>query len=97
MPDKDSGSADAFNFLKAAHENGWGVSFIPFCNPTYMAGYTERLQRLGVQCWYKPYFQSLKDYLETYGSGIRCYCLVEDNRSFSVLLMMYDDMLLRQK
>lgn len=66
-PDKDSGSVDAFNFLKTAHENGWGVSFIPFFNQNHAASYTESLQRLGIQCWYQPYLKSLRHYLEVHG------------------------------
>lgn len=67
-PDKDSGSADTFNFLKTASENGWGISFVPLFNQNYAGAYTQNLQRLGIECWYRPYFKSLARYLEADGS-----------------------------
>ncbi len=66
-PDQDSGSADTFNFLKTACEGGWGVTFIPQANRNHATPYTEQLQRLGIECWYQPYLQSVADYLKTYG------------------------------
>ena len=66
-PDQDSGSADTFNFLKIASEGGWGVTFIPHDNQDHAGHYTEQLQRLGIECWYRPYLTSVADYLKTYG------------------------------
>ncbi len=66
-PDQDAGSVYAFNFLKSAHDQGWGITFIPFFNQRHMGEYTESLQRLGIQCWYQPYLKSLTDYLQVYG------------------------------
>ncbi|MGB3787500.1 MAG: glycosyltransferase [Phormidesmis sp.] len=66
-PDQDSGSADTFNFLKTACEGGWGVTFVPYYNQGHAGQYTEQLQRLGIECWYQPYLQSIADYLKTYG------------------------------
>lgn len=66
-PDQDCGSVEAFNFLKTACEGGWGVTFIPQANRDHAELYTEQLQRLGIECWYQPYLQSVADYLKTYG------------------------------
>ena len=67
-PDQDSGSVDAFNFLKIAAEEGWGVTFIGLHDPRHQGVYTKSLQKLGIEVLYKPFFSSLKDYLKEYGT-----------------------------
>ncbi|MEM8805757.1 MAG: glycosyltransferase [Cyanobacteria bacterium P01_G01_bin.38] len=67
-PDKDSGSADTFHFLKTACEDGWGVTFLPVFNQNYLGSYTETLQRLGIECWYRPYLNSIEQYLSAHGA-----------------------------
>ena len=47
-----------------------GCHLFPFCNQTYVAEYTERLQRLGIQCWYQPYLRSVGHHLRVYGSEL---------------------------
>ncbi|SLM29947.1 Glycosyl transferase, family 2 (fragment) [Desulfamplus magnetovallimortis] len=67
-PDKDSGSLDAFNFMKTACEDNWGITFLPLKNQNHAGQYTENLQRLGIECWYQPFIKKTTQYLKQYGS-----------------------------
>jgi len=68
MPDKDSGSVDAFYLMKILHSLSCKVTFIPEDNLKYLGEYTQNLQRFGVECIYEPYVNSTKDYLKNNGS-----------------------------
>ena len=65
-PDQDSGSGDVFNFFQVIQQENWNVTFIPD-NFLYDDKYTKSLQRMGVQCIYTPYWQSVQDYLRYNG------------------------------
>lgn len=67
-PDQDSGSGDAINFFNVLKKNKWGISFIPFGDYAHAGRYTEDLQRLGVECLYYPYINSVESYLKVHGS-----------------------------
>jgi len=62
-PDQDSGSVDAFNYLKIFNSFGYGVTFIPAADMQHMGKYTEDLQRIGVECLYVPYVTSVAEHL----------------------------------
>lgn len=66
-PDTDSASMDTVYYLRMLKHLGYDVAFI--ANDVKHSGrYTENLQRLGVECLYKPYVVSLEDYLREYGA-----------------------------
>ncbi len=63
-PDQDSGSADAFNYMKLLRSLGWRVTFIPVSNFLHFGRYTHELEDLGVQCVYQPYFSTVAGFLK---------------------------------
>lgn len=66
-PDQDSGSLRMMNLMKIFIELGYHVSFIPE-NMAHFKGYTQALQRLGVECIYSPTYSSPVEYLKAKGS-----------------------------
>jgi GT2 family glycosyltransferase/glycosyltransferase involved in cell wall biosynthesis len=66
-PDKDSGSVRMINLLRALIELGWKVSFATE-NRAYVAGYTERLQQLGVEVLYHPWMPEPANFLRDTGT-----------------------------
>ena len=65
-PDQDSGSLDAFLVQKTLIELGYKVTFSPD-NLLIHKGYTQQLQKIGVECLYEPYVTTLKSYLKSHG------------------------------
>jgi len=65
-PDQDAGSVDAVHYLRMLGQWGFKVSFIPY-NYLYFGKYTEELQKMGVECLYSPYYNSVGDYLKDEG------------------------------
>ncbi len=65
-PDQDSGSLDAFLVQKTLIELGYKVTFAPD-NLLIHPGYTQNLQKIGVECLYEPYVTTLKSYLKSHG------------------------------
>lgn len=66
-PDKDSGSADLYNFFKIFLDLGFHVTFIPK-NLLYCGKHTDSLNRLGVECIHKPVFKSLTKAIKYHAS-----------------------------
>lgn len=66
-PDTDSASMDTVYYLKMLQRLGYEVAFIAN-DLKHSRQYTENLQRLGVECLYKPYVVSVGDYLRDYGA-----------------------------
>jgi GT2 family glycosyltransferase/SAM-dependent methyltransferase len=66
-PDQDAGSLKIFNFMKVFQSLGYHVTFAPD-NMAFLDGYTEDLQRRGVQCLYWPYVRSLEQHLRQFGT-----------------------------
>ena len=66
-PDQDSGSIDAFNFLRMLRGLGFEVSFIPATNLLYFGRYTQDLQGIGIECQYAPFIRSVEDFLKDEG------------------------------
>ncbi|WP_373509072.1 glycosyltransferase [Thiocapsa sp.] len=70
-PDQDSGSVDAYSQLKILHELGYQPSLVPSLNLEREGHYTGDLERIGVECWYRPWITSVEDHLRRYGDRYR--------------------------
>lgn len=66
-PDRDAGSQVIWAFMKIFLKLGYGVTFVPEDNLLPIEGYTERLQRMGVECWHYPFISSIDAFLEQHG------------------------------
>lgn len=66
-PDKDSGSLQAWNFIKILQSLGYQISFVPVDNFAFDERYSTNLQRNGLQCLYWPYSTHLEMHLEEFG------------------------------
>ena len=62
----DAGSYAAFQEMKLMMELGCKLTFIP-SNFAHMGTHTEYLQKLGVECIYYPFYQSVNQFLEFRG------------------------------
>jgi GT2 family glycosyltransferase/glycosyltransferase involved in cell wall biosynthesis len=60
-PDKDAGSNAAFQHMLSLQRLGYKVTFIPADNWAKIDPYTRDLQRLGIECLYRPHFASIED------------------------------------
>jgi len=67
-PDQDAGSLAAYNSLLLFREMGFLPTFIPEDNFLYMQGYTDALQREGIEMLYRPFVQSVESHLEEHGA-----------------------------
>lgn len=65
-PDRDSGSIDTFQYMRMLQQLGYKVVFFPN-DQRHDGRYTEALQRIGVECLYLPYVQTLQEHLDKYG------------------------------
>ena len=66
-PDQDSGSIDAYNFMKMFVGLGFNVTFLPD-NLLYFDRYTPDLQKIGIRCQYIPDTTTAKDFLRKEGN-----------------------------
>ncbi|OED42473.1 hypothetical protein AB833_06795 [Chromatiales bacterium (ex Bugula neritina AB1)] len=62
----DAGSYAAFQEMKLMMELGCKLTFIP-SNLAHMGKHTEHLQKLGVECIYYPFYQSIDQFLKLRG------------------------------
>lgn len=67
VPDQDSGSVDTFYEIKVMQALGYKVTFIPD-DLKHAGHYTDALQRIGVECWYEPYVNTVGEHLEAAGA-----------------------------
>ncbi len=65
-PDMDAGSYSATQELRLLQSLGFKVTFVP-ANLAYMGGYTEALQRMGVEVLYAPFVNSMQEVIEQRG------------------------------
>lgn len=65
-PDQEAGSYAAIQEIRLFQACGFKVSFVSE-NMLYMDDYTKQLQRMGVECFYSPFYNSVKDVLEVHG------------------------------
>lgn len=66
-PDMDSGSVDAFFQMRLLSEMGYRVTFAPVTDLAFRPRYTQDLQRIGVECLYRPHESSLAGHLHEAG------------------------------
>ncbi|WP_210168787.1 glycosyltransferase [Methylobacterium sp. Leaf399] len=64
--DTDAGSYAAIQEMKMVQALGYKVSFLPQ-NLAYLGRHTETLQRLGIETYYAPFYQSISEVLERHG------------------------------
>lgn len=64
-PDKDSGSIDAFEYMKIIRQDlNFAVTFIPEYDLGYNGSYTIALQKRGIECLYFPFIISVKQFIK---------------------------------
>lgn len=66
-PDNDAGSYAAVQEMRLLQSLGCKLTFVPD-NVAWLSGYTEALQRAGIECLYAPFIVSVNEALETRGS-----------------------------
>lgn len=66
-PDRDAGSVTVLNLMLLLRQMGFQVTFIPTGNFRYLSGYTQDLQRAGVEVLYAPFVISVKRHLRKSG------------------------------
>jgi GT2 family glycosyltransferase/glycosyltransferase involved in cell wall biosynthesis len=66
-PDRDAGSVTVFNLLLLLRQMNFQVTFIPTGNFSYLSGYTQNLQRAGIEVLYAPYVTSVKQHVKKSG------------------------------
>jgi len=67
-PDQDAGSITALNLMRIFQGLGFKVTFAPEDNFLYMDPYIKNMQRIGIECLYAPYINTLEQHLSEYGS-----------------------------
>ena len=67
-PDRDAGSVTVFNLLLLLRQMGFQVTFIATGNFRYLSGYTQDLQRAGIEVLYSPFVISVKQHLRRSGA-----------------------------
>lgn len=64
MPDRDSGSVDAFQLMRILRNTGHDITFIAEDELRLQERYTADLQRMGVQCLYRPFIEDTLQHLK---------------------------------
>lgn len=86
-PDKDAGSLATWEFIRAFQANGYKVVFAPGITFRYCGEDTQRLQRIGVEVIYQPYFKTPNEYIKTYGALFDVVFLIR----YNVATLFIDD------
>ena len=60
-PDQDSGSVRMLKLLTILQDLGFHVTFAPY-NAQHLPPYTERMQELGIECLYDPFFVNFETF-----------------------------------
>jgi GT2 family glycosyltransferase len=68
MPDRDSGSLRLINLLALLREEGCAVTFFAD-NLLHDGPYTEALQSLGIQAWWKPWIRDVPAWFAEHGDS----------------------------
>jgi len=71
-PDLDAGSYSAMQEIRILQSLGFKVTFVP-ANMAYMGGYTEALQRMGVEVVYAPFYFSMNEVIEKRGKEFNLF------------------------
>lgn len=69
MPDKDAGSINTQYIIKIMLDLGYSVSFFPLYFRVYVPGYTENLQKIGVNVIDNSHVRNLAEYLKDQGKN----------------------------
>lgn len=67
QPDKDAGSYAAVQEMRILQSLGFKLTFVPE-NLNYIGAYTDALQRMGIECQYAPFTQSVAQFIEQRGA-----------------------------
>lgn len=67
QPDKDAGSYAAVQEMRILQSLGFKLTFVPE-NLEYRGAYTDALQRMGIECQYAPFTQSVARLIEERGT-----------------------------
>ncbi len=73
-PDRDAGSLVASRMMQVYRELGFSQTFLPLHDVRWKRGYSEAMQRIGVECHYLPYTSSVET------------LLAQDDGDFAVVL-----------
>ena len=65
-PDRDAGSHAALVEMELVQNLGWKVTFLP-CNLAWLGGYSEALQRRGIESIHAPFYLSVEQFLRDRG------------------------------
>ena len=84
-PDKDAGSVDVFTQMRILISLGFHVTFASGDNLQVVPKYTADLQRIGVECLYLPYVQSLKKYIKQSGGEYDIVILARANNAMKFI------------
>ncbi|SFL04970.1 glycosyltransferase [Shimia haliotis] len=71
-PDRDAGSYAAIQEIKLVQSLGYKVTFLPQ-NLANFGGYTDELQKMGVEVITAPFFLSVPEYLEKFGADFDAF------------------------
>ena len=63
VADRDSGSEDAINAMRILTNMGYRIHFVPGSNFAHWGSATQKLQNLGVNCVYHPFYSNLQSLL----------------------------------
>ena len=74
-PDRDAGSQAALTEMALLQELGWKVTFLP-ANLAWLGGYTETLQRRGIEAIHAPFALSVEQFLQQRGQTYELIYLV---------------------
>lgn len=74
-PDRDAGSHAALTEMGLLQELGWKVTFLP-TNLAWLGGYTDALQRRGIEAMYAPFTLSVEAFLQQRGHEFQLIYLV---------------------
>ena len=74
-PDRDAGSQAAMTEMGLLQELGWKVTFLP-ANLAWLGGYTEDLQRRGIEAVYAPFALSVEQFLRRRGHEFELIYLI---------------------
>ena len=79
MPDHDSGSMDMYNLIVILKNFGYRVHFVPHSNFANFGRYTKKLQSMGVECIYAPFYYSVEELLKERGDVFDAVILTRMN------------------
>lgn len=83
-PDRDAGSYATVSEMRLAQALGYKVTFMPL-NLAHLGGYTEDLERQGIECVYSPFYLSVDEFLAQRGAEFDAVYMTRWTTAHSVL------------